>query len=174
MPLSLASVFIWYSYSLSFRTARREHKKPWETQEQSSFHLPPPPPQQLLAHSTLALTQGGANSDRSSNRTGYTICKAQCIKKMWGTFFQKVSLKVSLKTVTAECETKHRPFWAWGPSDRTGHMPMKLSLSSNLFRRGKTGLGESDGNKPSPTLASPSRQTLMSKAPSCTFTQYFD
>lgn len=87
MLLSLASAFIWYSYSLSFRTARREHKKPWETQEQSSFHLPPPPPHPLLADSTLALTQGGANSDRFSNRTGYTICRAH--KENVGYIFSK-------------------------------------------------------------------------------------
>lgn len=99
MPLSLASTFIWYSYNLSFRSARRREfggHKPSCGNLRADFSSPssspPHPPTPCPLHSSLeasTLTQEVAKSDRPSNRTGYTICKTQCKGKMWGPFFKR-------------------------------------------------------------------------------------
>ena len=67
-------------------------------------------------------------------QAGCRVCRAQWLRKIWDLFWKALILKI----VSAEHDTKHRAFWAWYLRNHTNHMPMKWSLISDLFRRGKT------------------------------------
>lgn len=67
-------------------------------------------------------------------QAGYTVCRAQCLRKM-RSLFQNAW---RLKTVATEHDIKHPSFWAWYLCNHTNHTPVKWSLISDLLRRGKT------------------------------------
>lgn len=93
---------------------------------------PPPASHPLLAHSTLALTQGGSDSARFSNRLAAQFAVGPVVKENMRSFLKGINTQDSVSRATPS-----RAFWAWYLRNHTNHTPMKWSLISDL-PKGKT------------------------------------